>query len=106
MAPGTHSETGASEPRGDRLDNTEDFLVSVFMKLGLSRNDFHADAPLDVRLFAVNAESRMSCALGCVDAQRRTLIAASLDVRVKDAYMKSNISLVFLRELRRLINNI
>ena len=32
-APGTHSGTGTSEPRGDRLDTTEDLLVSVFMKL-------------------------------------------------------------------------
>ena len=35
VAPGTHSETGASEPRGDKLDATEDLLVPVIMKLDL-----------------------------------------------------------------------
>ena len=70
VAPGTHSETGASEPGG--------YLYEIRSNpSGLSRNDFHADAPLAARLFAVNVESRMSCVLGCVDALRRTLIGAS-----------------------------
>ena len=37
---------------------------------------FHADALLAAEVFAVNAESRMSCGLRCVDAQRPTLTAA------------------------------
>ena len=64
VAPGTHSETGASEPRRDRLDTNRRStgLCPYEIRsnpLGLSRNDFNADALLAARLVAVNAESCM-----------------------------------------------
>ena len=76
--------------------------------LSMSRNDFHADAPLAARLFAVNAESRIGRVHWAVWMHiRRTLIAASTCAKaLKDACMKINISSVFLRVFRRFINDI
>ena len=78
-----HSETGASEPRGDRLVDASRRSTGPCLydtrsnPEGLFGGGFIPMHDRAARLFAVNAESRMSYALDCVDAPRPTLIAES-----------------------------
>jgi len=78
VAPGTHSETGASEPRGDRLDANRRSAGSCLYDTRSNPEGLFEDGFMPMHHWlAVNAESRMSCALDCVDASRPTLIAGS-----------------------------
>ena len=79
LASGTHSETSASEPRGDSGYTLAEYLLVCLYDPQFNPGGLSGVGFMSVHHWLqniVNAESRMSCALSNVDTPRSTLTAS------------------------------